>query len=120
VPSWMVGVSASVSLPLHHKVQKFSSGTSSAGWSQKKGREMVVGDGGGTSIIYCIEPKDKEDQVRTKIDMLRRNGPIIFICNQALRPTQHPPLSGIRNEYYLRGSDSAVLVGRLTESSETL
>ena len=30
-PSRMVGVSASVSLPLHHKVQKFSSGTGSPG-----------------------------------------------------------------------------------------
>ena len=29
VPSQMVGVSASVNLPLHHKVQKFSSGTGS-------------------------------------------------------------------------------------------
>ena len=38
-PSWMVGVSASVNLPLH---QKFSSGTSSPGWSRKKGRKMVV------------------------------------------------------------------------------
>jgi len=38
----MVGVSASVNLPLHHKVLKFSSGTGSAGWSQKKGRETVV------------------------------------------------------------------------------
>jgi len=35
-------VSASVNLPLHHKVQKFSSGTGSSGWSQKKGRKMVV------------------------------------------------------------------------------
>jgi len=35
-------VSASVNLPLHHKVQKFSSGTGSPGWSRKKGREMVV------------------------------------------------------------------------------
>ena len=38
----MVGVSASVNLPLHHKVQKFSSGTGSPGWSRKKGCEMVV------------------------------------------------------------------------------
>jgi len=30
-PSRMVGGSASVSLPLHHKVQKFSSGTGSPG-----------------------------------------------------------------------------------------
>ena len=41
-PSWMVSVSASVNLPLHHKVQKFSSGTGSPGWSQKKGRKTVV------------------------------------------------------------------------------
>jgi len=38
----MVGVSASVNLPLHHKVQKFSSCTGSPGWSRKKGRKMVV------------------------------------------------------------------------------
>jgi len=36
-PSWMVGVSASFNLPLHHKVQKFSSGTGSPGLSLKKG-----------------------------------------------------------------------------------
>jgi len=30
-PSQMVSVSASVNLPLHHKVQKFSSGTGSPG-----------------------------------------------------------------------------------------
>jgi len=38
----MVSVSASVNLPLHHKVQKFSSGTGSPGWSRKKGRKTVV------------------------------------------------------------------------------
>jgi len=42
VPSRMVSVSASVNLPLHHKVQKFSSGTGSPGWSQKKGRKTFV------------------------------------------------------------------------------
>jgi len=41
-PSQMVSVSASVNLPLHHKVQKFSSGTVSPGWSRKKGGKMVV------------------------------------------------------------------------------
>jgi len=41
-PSRMVSVSASVNLPLHHKVQKFSSGTGLPGWSQKKGRKTVV------------------------------------------------------------------------------
>jgi len=38
----MVGVSASVNLQLPHKVQKFSSDTSSPGWSRKKGRKMVA------------------------------------------------------------------------------
>ena len=42
VPSQMVSVSASVNFPLHHKVQKFSSGTGSAGWSRKKGHKTVV------------------------------------------------------------------------------
>jgi len=46
-PSRMVGVSASVNLPVHHKVQKFSSGTGSPGWSRKKGRKTVVVCGGG-------------------------------------------------------------------------
>ena len=42
VPSRMVSVSASVNLPLLRKVHKVSSGTGSPGWSQKKGRKMVV------------------------------------------------------------------------------
>ena len=42
-PSRMVSVSASVYLPLHHEVQKFSSGTGSPGWSRKKGpRRLCV------------------------------------------------------------------------------
>ena len=41
-PSRMVCVSASVNPPLHNKAQKFSSGTSSPRWSQKKGRKTVV------------------------------------------------------------------------------
>jgi len=41
-PSQMVSVSASVNLPFQHKVQKFSSGIGSPGWSRKKGRKMVV------------------------------------------------------------------------------
>jgi len=38
----MVCVSASVNLPLHHEVQKFSSGTGSPVWSRKKCRKTVV------------------------------------------------------------------------------
>jgi len=41
-PIRTVGVPASVSLPLHHKVQKFSSGTGSPGLSRKKGHKTVV------------------------------------------------------------------------------
>ena len=41
-PSRMVCVSASVNLPLHHKVHKFSSGTGSPGWSRKKGSKTLV------------------------------------------------------------------------------
>jgi len=43
-PSRMVSVSASVNvnLPLHHKVQKFSSGTGPPGWPRKKGHKTVV------------------------------------------------------------------------------
>jgi len=55
-PSWMVGFSASVNLPLHHKVQKFSSGTSSPGWSRKKGLEMVV--------VWWLVPYNGENVIK--------------------------------------------------------
>jgi len=45
-PSRMVSVSASVNLPLHHKVQKFSSGTGSPGWSRKKALKRLWCGGG--------------------------------------------------------------------------
>jgi len=41
-PIRMVSVSASVNLPLHHKVQKLSSGTGLPGWSRKNGRKTIV------------------------------------------------------------------------------
>jgi len=44
----MVDVCASVNLPLHHEDQKFSSGTGSPGWSQKKGRKTVV-----VVVMFC-------------------------------------------------------------------
>jgi len=55
----MVGVSASVNLPLCHKVQKFSSGTGSPGWSQKKGRKTAVVCGGGgvvSALLSLVGP----------------------------------------------------------------
>jgi len=50
VLSRTVGVSASVNLPMHHKIQKFSSGTSSPGWFQKKGHKTVV-------VVVVLLPK---------------------------------------------------------------
>jgi len=47
-PSRMVGVSVCVNLPLHHKVQKFSSGTGSPEWSRKKGHKTV------TCVCVCV------------------------------------------------------------------
>ena len=39
-------MSASVNLPLHHKVQKFSSGTVSPRWPRKKSRNTTV-------VVWC-------------------------------------------------------------------
>jgi len=51
-PSRMVGVFASVNLPLLHKVQTFFSGTGSPGWFRKKGRKLLWC--GGWHILYFI------------------------------------------------------------------
>jgi len=51
--SRMVSVSASVNLPLQHKVQEFSSGTGSPWWSQKKGSKTVV---------VCLWHQDQQKQ----------------------------------------------------------
>ena len=51
-PSWMVSVSASVNLPLHHKVQRFSSGTGSPGWSRKRAIKRLWWFRDKTSCLY--------------------------------------------------------------------
>ena len=53
-PIRMVGVSSAVNLPLHHKVQRFSSVTGSPGWSQKKGRKTVLTVGLGVSWLFVF------------------------------------------------------------------
>jgi len=55
-PSRMVSVSASVNLPLHlhHKVQKFSSGIGSPGWSWKKGRKKMWYVRIFCMTVYCM------------------------------------------------------------------
>ena len=55
-PSRMVIVSASVNLPLHHKVQKFSSGTGSPGWSRLRCGCGVVLSDSVSRHIYVILP----------------------------------------------------------------
>jgi len=50
-PIWMVGMSASVNLPLHDEVQKFCHGTGSPGWSRKKGRKTVV------MVVLCASDR---------------------------------------------------------------
>ena len=56
----MVGVSASVNLSLHHKVQKFFSGTGWPRWSQQKGRKTVVAWCGG-SVSCCYKHISQTD-----------------------------------------------------------
>ena len=60
VPSWMVSVSASVNLPLHHKVQKFSSVTGSPGGPGKRAIKRLWWCGGlsyhGTGNSMCGNP----------------------------------------------------------------
>jgi len=51
-PSRMVDVSASVNLPLHHKVQKFSSGTAHPGGPWEERRKTVVVVCGG--LLYTV------------------------------------------------------------------
>ena len=71
-PSRMVDVSASVNLPLHHKVQKFSSGTGSPGSSRKKGRKTVV--------VVVIEMHLSGSRSACKKAILRGEGaPIVIV-----------------------------------------
>ena len=52
-PRRMVGVSASVNLPLHHKVQKFSPGAGSPGWSRKTVVVVVVAVVAAAAFVCC-------------------------------------------------------------------
>jgi len=50
-------VSASDNLPLHHKVQKFSSGIGSPGWSWKNSRKTVVVWWWSPRVVSMMWPK---------------------------------------------------------------
>jgi len=58
----MDGVSASVNLPLHHKVQKFSFATRSPGWSRKKGRKM--------SVYVCVSTFLRDCAISARLTVL--------------------------------------------------
>ena len=69
VPIRMVGVSASVNLPLHHKVQKFFSGTGSPGWSRKRAincKLVVVWCGGGAFSTLALLVGRQEEHLACK------------------------------------------------------
>jgi len=53
-PSQMVGVSASVNLPLHQKDQKFSSGTGSPIWSRKRVVKWLCCVGSGSPSFFFL------------------------------------------------------------------
>jgi len=59
-------VSVSVNLPLHHKVQKFSFGTGSPGWSQKKGHITVVVVVVLSNVRMCENACSANDLIRIK------------------------------------------------------
>jgi len=69
----MVAVSASVNLPLHHKVQKFSYGTGSPRWSQKKGCKTVV-------ECVVIDIKLRLQELAYFLFMLSKTQTIRYLC----------------------------------------
>jgi len=58
--SRMVSMSVSVNLPLHQKIQQFSSGTGSPGWSQKEGRKTVV-------VVFYVKITSNQNGQKTPI-----------------------------------------------------
>jgi len=82
-PSRKVGVSASVNLALHHKVQKFSSGTGSLGWSRKKGRKtVVVVVHLPTCTVFQANPERRRAQKKLaeEVTLLVHGGDGFFCC----------------------------------------
>ena len=83
-PSRMVGVSASVSLPLHHKVQKFNSGTGSPGWSQKKDCKTIV--------VWCHGGYSDKPGWRPLRMFMRRWSSTFEKCESATQTASRPLL----------------------------
>ena len=81
----MVGVSASVNLPLHHKVQKFSSGTGSPGWSRTKGRKTVMVWCFMFCILYSVSTKKMAPLKYNGVEIITTEFSIYFniVCNNS-------------------------------------
>jgi len=86
-------VSASVNLPLHYKVQKFSSGTGSPGWSRKNGRKMVVVVLWYTAVVV-LSGNDALSQMTSCGFSVRPPGPHnrVFLHHVINRPTRRDEL----------------------------
>ena len=80
VPSRKVGMSASVNLPLHHEVQKFSSGTASSG---KKGREMVVVGGVVFKTIFFNIPISNIGCSSPAMCIVLNETSVVLICEMS-------------------------------------
>jgi len=105
-PSRMVSVSASVNLPLDHKVQKFSSGTGSPGWSWKKARKTVVvwwwsHGGSGPHLIHGslgLRPPESSTQTASQSVQPFLQGSLVW---QTDRQTDRPRYSLGNNRRHL-------------------
>jgi len=124
--SRMVGVSASVNLPLHHKVQKFSYGTGSPGWCRKRGRKTVVvwwcGGGCGSMPVllevrkrsFASEDKNGHrhgvrDAPHASVSCQhdRRDFPVVIVtATEQLRTSLYTPTPATRAELQLESPQS--------------
>ena len=72
-------------LPLHHKAQKFSSGTGSPGWYRKKGSEtvvlVVVNEGMGSKLCFHTITDHTKLKLRSNNRKLTYNMIVFVGCN---------------------------------------
>ena len=89
VSSRIVCVSASLNLPLHHKVQKFSSGIGSPRWSRKKGRKTIV-----VVVVWYFHQYssvEKFGQACTAMPLSDEYGQHLWAISNRLTSCQHCP-----------------------------
>jgi len=94
----MVSVSTSVNLPLHHKVQKFSSCTGAPGWSRKKGRKngcgvVVVAWSVGLSVTL-VSTAETAEPIEMSFGFWAQMGPRNHVLNGNPDPHRNGQLWG--------------------------